>query len=89
MVGFPFETLEDLKLTEELIYKTQPTFVSINKFTPYPGTELWKEYYSDRKLEFKDLFQLSNKNVTMLPDKIANYIDSMFKKFDEYNKERA
>ncbi len=89
IVGFPFETLDDLKHTEEIIYKTQPTFVSINRFTPYPGTELWREYYSDSKLEFKDLFQLSDKNVTMLSDEIEDYIDLMFKKFDEYNKERA
>lgn len=86
IVGFPFETLYDLKLTEEIIYKTKPTFASINKFTPYPGTELWKEYYSDYKLEFKDLFQLDDKNVTMLSDEMEEYIDSMLKRFDEYNR---
>lgn len=88
IVGFPFETLDDLKLTEEVIYKTQPTFASINRFTPYPGTELWKEYYSNSKLDFKDLFQLSDKNVTMIPDEINSYIKLMLERFDEYNKGR-
>ena len=89
MVGFPFETLDDLKITEEIIYKTQPTFASINKFTPYPGTDLWKEYYSDSRLRFRDLFQLTDKNVTMLSDEMIEYIDSMLLRFDKYNSEKA
>lgn len=47
-VGIPFytsyiinyfgETEEDLKLTERLIFDTQPTSLAINKFSPVPGS---------------------------------------------------
>ena len=56
VVGFPFETLEDLELTEELIYAIGPTFISVNRFTPYPGTEIFREFYGDAGLRFRDLF---------------------------------
>jgi radical SAM superfamily enzyme YgiQ (UPF0313 family) len=85
MVGFPFETLDDLKLTEELVYRIRPTFVSINRFTPYPGTKIYEEYYADKSLRFYDLFQLNRNSCVMLPDEIEDYIDEMFYRFDEYN----
>lgn len=87
MVGFPFETLEDLKLTEELIYTIRPTFVSINRFTPYPGTEIYKEFFLDTPIRFRDLFQLNSRSVVQLPDEMEEYIDRMFVEFDKYNDE--
>lgn len=83
--GFPFETIEDLKLTKELIYKIQPTFVSINRFTPYPGTQIFQEYYKNKKFKFRDLFQLHRHSIAELPREVEEYIDSMVKEFDEYN----
>ena len=89
VIGFPFETLEDLKLTEELIYKIKPTFVSLNRFTPYPGTKIWQDYYLNKNLEFKDLFQLNPHNkIVKLSDEMEEYINNMFKEVDVYNKNK-
>ena len=85
IVGLPFETLDDLKKTEELIYKIQPTFASINRFTPYPGTEIFKEFYFDLDLSLRDLFQLNSNVPTHLSQEIEDYIDHMFESFDKYN----
>jgi len=85
VVGFPFETLDDIKRSEELAYKIQPTFISLNRFTPYPGTEIWREYYKNAKLKFIDLFQL-NPHVMKLDSDIEEYIEKMFNGFDKYNK---
>lgn len=60
MVGFPGETLTDVKLTSDLIEKVKPDTVQIKITTPYPGTEL------RRNLEAQNL--LDNKL-----DKITDY----------------
>ncbi len=85
IVGFPFETIEDLKLTEELIYEIKPTFISINRFTPYPGTEIYKEYFMNTKLRFRDLFQLNSASCVTLSDELEDYINYLFNSFDKYN----
>lgn len=89
IVGFPFETLEDLKLTEKLIKKIRPSFVSLNQFTPYPGTQIYKDYYADSKIPFKNLFQLSGKATFGLSDEIQRYINKMFDFADDYNSKNA
>ena len=86
IVGFPFETLEELKLTEELIYTIGPTFASINRFAPYPGTEIYKKYFINAQIRFRDLFQLNQNSCVRLSDEIEDYIDHMFEVFDEYNR---
>jgi len=88
IAGFPFETIDDLKMTEELIHKIKPTFVSLNRFAPYPGTQIYKDHYLNSNIRFMDMFQLNNKNYTQLDDKVMNYIEKMFKWADEYNKEK-
>lgn len=86
VVGFPFETLEDLKQTEELIHKIRPTFASINRFTPYPGTDIYTEYFADKNLHYKDLFQLNRNSCVKLTDDVEDYIERMFVTFDVYNR---
>ena len=89
IIGFPFETIEDLKKTKELILKIQPTFASLNQFTPYPGTELYNEFFSDKKLEFKDLFQLSGKRLYGGFNKEElDYMEEMFDFVDKYNESK-
>jgi hypothetical protein len=88
VVGFPFETMDDLEMTEELIYRIRPTFISVNRFTPYPGTEIFREFYADAGLRFRDLFQL---NCNVLPGAdpaMEEKIDRLFEDFDRYNEER-
>lgn len=89
IVGFPFETVEDLKLTEELIYRIKPTFVSLNRFVPYPGTEIYKTHYMDKQILFRDLFQLNKKSVVKLTEENEKYIDHLFQSFDEYNSKNS
>jgi len=86
VVGFPFETIDDLKQTEELIHRIQPTFVSINRFTPYPGTELYREYCANKHVQFKDLFQLNNRRCVECSEEMEEYITHLFVTFDEYNR---
>jgi radical SAM superfamily enzyme YgiQ (UPF0313 family) len=88
IAGFPFETLDDLKLTKDLAYKIDPSFISLNRFTPYPGTQIWKDFYMNSNFKFEDLFQLNPNSVVKLKDKMENYIEKMFKEFDEYNKNK-
>jgi hypothetical protein len=85
VAGFPFETLDDLKRTEELIERIQPTFASINRFTPYPGTKIYEEFYADKKLAFKDLFQLNRSSCVELPDAVEEFIEGLFVRLDAYN----
>ncbi|MFZ5988632.1 MAG: B12-binding domain-containing radical SAM protein [Bacillota bacterium] len=89
ITGFPFETLEDLKMTQDIIEEIQPTFISLNRFTPYPGTEIYKEYYRDSKFNFKDLFQLNQDSYVRLGDECEEYISKMFEFADKYNAEHA
>lgn len=87
MAGFPFETLDDLIRTEELVYQIKPSFISLNRFTPYPGTSIWQDYYRDKMPRFRDLFQLNpNNDIVRLDDKMESKIDQMFNGFDKYNK---
>jgi len=87
MVGFPFETLDDLKLTKEILYRIRPTFASINRFTPYPGTKIYTEYFTNKDLLFKNLFQLNRNSCVEFSDQIEDYIEHLFVSFDEYNRQ--
>jgi len=86
IVGFPFEALEDLKKTEDLLYEIQPTYVSINRFTPYPGTDIFREFFMNEKIEFKDLFQINSGSCVKLPKENEEFISAMYENFDRYNK---
>jgi radical SAM superfamily enzyme YgiQ (UPF0313 family) len=89
MAGFPFETLEDLKLTEELVYKIKPTFVSLNRFVPYPGTKIWEDLNLNADVKFKDIYQLNPHNqVVPLTTEMEEQIEKMFDDFDKYNQEQ-
>lgn len=41
LVGFPWETKEHLKQTEDLIFKLDTDFIELSIVTPYKGTELY------------------------------------------------
>lgn len=88
IVGFPFETLDDLKRTRDLVYAIEPTFVSINRFTPYPGTELFSEFFADQPIRYRELFQLSSQSCLRLSNEIEAFIDDLFLEFDRYNESR-
>lgn len=86
IAGFPFETLDDLKMSVDLIERIKPTFVSLNRFAPYPGTKIYDEYYRNSSLKFMDLFQLNEQSIVQLSDEMEDYIKHMYALFDEYNR---
>jgi len=42
IAGFPVETVEDIEATMELALEIQPSSISLNSFSPLPGTEAYK-----------------------------------------------
>jgi len=49
MIGNPTETVEDVRMTQNLIKDCDITSVGVCITTPYPGTKLW-DWCSDKKL---------------------------------------
>ena len=47
MIGFPWETMEDLKKTKDLIFKNNADFIEIHLATPYYGTQLHQMALND------------------------------------------
>lgn len=43
IVGVPGETIEEVDETIAFIEEIKPTFISFSNFTPYPGTEFYRE----------------------------------------------
>ncbi len=42
VIGFPWETKEDIKKTEKLIFKINPDFIELTLALPFYGTELYR-----------------------------------------------
>ena len=88
VTGFPFETADDIELTKELMVKIKPSFISLNRFVPYPGTKIFKEYYLNGNLDFASLFQQNLKRSGVwLSDEMERYLEDLFEFADLYNKE--
>lgn len=51
MLGFPWETLQDMKLTIKFAVKLNPTFAQFTIVTPYPGTPLFKQASKEGLIE--------------------------------------
>lgn len=60
IVGFPFETKEDIQQTYDFASSLEVNWVSLNIFSPFPKTDLYdyciKEgYINNKKITYKDL----------------------------------
>ena len=53
MIGTPYETMEDIQKTKELLKELKPDYIGIFFTTPYPGTELYKETLKNKWLDLK------------------------------------
>ena len=51
MLGFPWETIDDMKKTVEFAIKINPTYAQFTIVTPYPGTPLYQEAMRDGLIE--------------------------------------
>lgn len=47
MIGLPSETLQDVEMSLDLLANLEMDFASITVFTPYPGTEIYKQAVID------------------------------------------
>jgi radical SAM superfamily enzyme YgiQ (UPF0313 family) len=45
MLGYPGETLESIQLTKDFVRRLPMTTMNLSKFTPYPGSPIYKEIY--------------------------------------------
>ena len=54
IVGFPFETLEDVKNTMEFAKRLNPHFANFSQYLPIIGTQLYKELYDAGQIMTKD-----------------------------------
>jgi radical SAM superfamily enzyme YgiQ (UPF0313 family) len=49
MVAYPGETIEDMKMTEEFVYKVKPHYGGVKIFHPYPATPEWDRLIEEGK----------------------------------------
>jgi radical SAM superfamily enzyme YgiQ (UPF0313 family) len=45
MLGYPGETTQSIELTKEFVHRIPMTIMNLTKFTPYPGSPVYRELY--------------------------------------------
>jgi radical SAM superfamily enzyme YgiQ (UPF0313 family) len=45
MLGYPGETIESIELTKAFVRRIPMTIMNLSKFTPYPGSPIYREIY--------------------------------------------
>lgn len=78
VIGFPEETRETLRQTVRLIRKMAllgVDEVSVAKFVPYPGSELFRRLHSERKIELSDEFFITPMDI--FSSKAPSYADTV------------
>ena len=50
LIGYPCETLETLRETENFILKSKPSFLTLDLMCPYPNTKVYEEAKKDGRL---------------------------------------
>lgn len=53
IVGFPDDTPEEMEATRRFALKIKPSYISLNSFTPLPGTDIYNEWFSSCGGDFK------------------------------------
>ena len=69
LINTPGETEQDLKDTMDLLEEIKPNIVSINIFTPYPGTEIFADTQGLTREEYPLLMENPAKLAEELPGK--------------------
>jgi len=77
MLGYPGETPESVAITKEFIKSIPLTTMNLSKFTPYPGSPIYKKLYNVAIKE-EDWERLNGMNFVYEPEGFT---------FDELNKE--
>lgn len=88
IIGTPGATMESMKKTIDFAIKMNPDFAHFNKFTPYPGTELYRNLEKEGyKFDFsKSHSQLDHSIIMYVPpgvdrEEYQKLLDSSFKQF--------
>ncbi|MFA4876123.1 MAG: radical SAM protein [Methanoregula sp.] len=94
MVGFPYETIEDIKQTVELNKKIQPDEIQCTIFFPFPGTELHEICRKNGWITDKKIIDYNSKSILQYdhisPEEIKRERDNFsFNVFYDYNKLKA
>jgi len=70
IVGFPDDTPEEMEETRRFALKIKPSYISLNSFTPLPGTAIYNEWFA----QCGDSFELGSYNQL---NPRADFIQSM------------
>ena len=69
LINTPGETEQDVQDTIDLLEEIKPNIVSINVFTPYPGTEIFADTQGLTREEYPLLMENPAKLAAELPNK--------------------
>lgn len=58
MIGFPYETLDDIRKTIDFVKNVKPDSVNLCTFTPYPGTSLYNYCVDHKLIEHDDTYEI-------------------------------
>lgn len=96
MIGFPTETEDDIKKTQECIYQLSPNWVYMNVLIPLPGTNFFdwavKEGLIDAKLAWcGDIYENLQSNYTnVINDELFNeLVDESYESCYKINKKMS
>src|SRR3989344_5337034 len=53
MIGTPYETMEDIQKTKELLKEIKPDYIGLFFTTPYPGTGLYQQTLENKWLDLR------------------------------------
>lgn len=88
ILGTPGDSLESMEKTVRFAVKMNPDFAHFNKFTPYPGTELYRNLAAQgHRFDFsKSCSQLDHGLIMYSPDGVdpeeyRRFIDDAYKRF--------
>ena len=63
LIGIPYETQDDYLKTIEILRKVQPNFIRFYIYTPYPGTDLYKNLVENKLITDFSFFNRSNERI--------------------------
>ena len=86
MIGFPWETIEDIKETEDLIFELNPDFIELTLALPFYGTELYSICKENNLLQKpiygSDFFHASYaRTITLTTEELIEYRKRIIFKF--------
>jgi radical SAM superfamily enzyme YgiQ (UPF0313 family) len=91
--GYPDDTLEEMEETRRFALKIKPSYISLNSFTPLPGTDIYRTWENLFKRTIDDLSEYNQLNPkasfmqNMDPRVYQEKFNSVLNDFDAYNKQ--